>query len=167
MKAKSLKTHIAEINKRGEVQGNFLTLVDDLDHWEKLGITTPDELDRYLLECQASDMFKDANGFRFRGIQDLTDAELHEMILNCETAITASIREEEQQKADSAKEFEDRISKTISMGAGDRETAIHWILDGEIDPEDRGTQLASADYLRYELGLPYFYEAEFKTVLAA
>jgi len=144
-------------------------VTDEIDHWRDYGIHSVEQYEKYMLVAEIVDTHKEAYGFKpsWTHLMSLSMEELEEESRQVSGAAQAVYEEEEQQKADSAKEFEDRISKTISMGAGDRETAIHWILDAEIDPEDRGTQLASADFLRYELGLPYFYQAEFKTVLAA
>jgi len=55
------------------------------------------------------------------------------------------------------KEFEGRITQTITDGANDRETAIKWILQGEGLADE-----ADAGYVCYSLGLPYNMEKEFQ-----
>ena len=46
--------------------------------------------------------------------------------------------------------FENQVQSWISIGAGDRETAIRWIHDAEETDGDN-------DYLCYKLDLPYGY----------
>ena len=146
------------------------TIVEDLDHWTQDGIHTPEAFEHYMLATAAYDAHKDAYGFKpdWREVNALSDSELQEWLdevlyPECERQVL------EQEAAEKAKadEFERSVSSVIESGAGDRETAIRWILDAEIPEEDRGTQLATADYVRWSLGLPYSYEAEFKTALTA
>ena len=143
-------------------------LAEDLDHWTQYDIHTPEALDHYILATDAYEAHKDAYGFKpnWREVNGMSDSELQEWLdevlyPECKRQVL------EQEAAEKAKadEFEDRIQVVIESGAGDRATALRWIMDAEIPEEDRGTQLATADYVRYELGLPYSYEAEFKTVL--
>ena len=64
------------------------------------------------------------------------------------------IRQAEQVAA-----FEDRIKDVISIGAGNRETAIRWIFQADkLDPRDYS-------YACYKLNVPYSYEEEFKGVV--
>lgn len=46
--------------------------------------------------------------------------------------------------------FEKHVTNTICMGAGDRETALRWIMDASICNGDW-------EFLAYENGLPYNY----------
>ena len=146
------------------------TIVEDLDHWTQDDIHTPEAFEHYMLATAAFNAHKDAYGFKpnWREVNALSDSELQEWLdevlyPECERQV---LEQEADEKA-KAYEFERSVSSLIESGAGDRETAIRWILDAEIPEEDRGTQLATADYVRWSLGLPYTYEAEFQTVLAA
>ena len=170
-----LVSHIREENAKTEAwvaedpENRFAGMVtDDIDHWRDYGIHSVEEYEKYMIVANIVDTHKEAYGFKpsWGHLMSLSMEELEEESRQVSDAAQAAYEQEEQQKADAAKEFENRISKTISMGAGDRETALRWIMDSEIPEEDRGTQLATADYVRWSLGLPYSYEAEFKTVLA-
>ena len=170
-----LVSHIREENAIWEAwvaedpENRFAVMVtSDIDHWRDYGIHSVADYEKYELAANIVDTHKEAYGFKphWGHLMSLSMEELEEESRQVSAAAQAAYEQEEQQKADSAKEFEDRISKTISMGAGDRETALRWIMDAEIPEEDRGTQLATADYIRWSLNLPYSYESEFKTVLA-
>lgn len=167
IQAKNAET-LAWVAEDPKNRGAF-TISEDLEDWTQDGIHTPEAFEHYMLASAAYDAHKDAYGFKpdWREVNALSDSELQEWLdevlyPECERQ---RLEEEAAEKA-KADEFERSIISLIESGAGTRKTAIRWILDAEIAPEDRGTQLATADYVRYELGLPYSYEAEFKTVLA-
>lgn len=61
---------------------------------------------------------------------------------------------ENQERA--IREFEDRVIQVIQLGAGDRATAIRWILDGLDGASD---DYLDIDYLEYHFDLPYGYIA--------
>jgi len=44
------------------------TYTEDLAHWAEIGVLTVRDLMRYEMECQYSDLHKDAYGFRPRGV---------------------------------------------------------------------------------------------------
>jgi hypothetical protein len=60
---------------------------------------------------------------------------------------------EKKERAMNIANFEHRVLETIRYGAGDRVTAIRWILDTEdlLDEPDKC-------FVRYKLGLPYDYD---------
>ena len=102
--------------------------------------------------CQYWDMHKDAYGFRPRGIDTSTwteaDFEAEFKVLG-----EAIDREEIARKASEAEavtKFEQHVTNTICMGAGDRATALRWIMDASGANGDW-------EYLCYDLGLPYHY----------
>lgn len=113
-----------------------------------------------------SDTFKEVNGFRPRGIwdfEDMSDTELLELYDRlCEEARLA-YEEEEARRVQSAKRFEEFVLDIIAMGAGDRQTALRWLLDTEADnyPYD------VPGVFCFEYNLPYSYEAELKAALNA
>ena len=170
-----LISHIRQENAKMEAwvaedpENRFGGMVtDEIDHWRNYGIHSVEQYEKYMLVAEIVDTHKEAYGFKpsWTHLMSLSMEELEEESRQVSDAAQAVYEEEEQQKADSAKEFEDRIQVVIESGAGDRATALRWIMDAEIPEEDRRTQLATADYVRYELGLPYSYESEFKTILA-
>jgi len=119
-------------------------------------------------EGTLSDLHKDARGFRAgeyfwtiwsngndRFKQDIWDGLIREL--------------EQRQEEDKAREdeatakFETRVTMTIAMGAGNRETALRWIFDSmDLTAMDK---CYGGSYICFSLGLPYSYEKEFNAVL--
>ena len=114
-----------------------------------------DELTQ-LEQAQATfwDMYKDAYGFRPRGIDTSTwtleqfDAEFEGLSV----AIDAAEQERKTAEAKATDSFERRVAELISMGARDYDMAMRWIHEAE----DTG---GDSDYLAWTLGLPYRYFA--------
>ena len=72
-----LATHLKNLNANRQ----FMTLVEDLDHWAEYGVHTPLQLDWYLNLCCVVDMHKDAYGFKGSWMEmPTTDAELRTQI---------------------------------------------------------------------------------------
>ena len=72
-----LTAHLKNLN----ADRQFMTLVEDLDHWAELGVHTPLQLDWYLNLCCVVDMHKDAYGFKGSWMEmPTTDAELRAQI---------------------------------------------------------------------------------------
>jgi len=72
-----LTTHLKNLN----ADRQFMTLVEDLDHWAEYGVHTPLQLDWYLNLCCVVDMHKDAYGFKGSWMEmPTTDAELRAQI---------------------------------------------------------------------------------------
>ena len=98
------------------------------------------------------DMYKDAYGVRPRGI-DTSTWTLEQFEAEFEGLGVAIEREETARKAAEAEaidKFERHVVNTICMGAGNRETALRWIMDASNANGDW-------EYLCYDLGLPYQY----------
>ena len=112
-----------------------------------------DELTQ-LEQAQATfwDMYKDAYGFRPRGIDTSTwtleqfDAEFEGLSV----AIDAAEQERKTAEAKAIDSFERRVAELISMGARDYDMAMRWIHEAEDTNGDN-------DYLAWTLGLPYQY----------
>jgi hypothetical protein len=87
----------------------------------------------HISETDLSDFYKSAHGFRPRGIYKewWTEAELeteyHYLAKVCEENRIMEEAREHQALLD----FNKLIEETIAYGAGDRETAIRWLVDGE------------------------------------
>ena len=96
-----LATHLAALN----ADRQYMTLVEDLDHWAEYGIHTPLQLDWYLSLSCVVDMHKDAYGFKGSwAAMPTTDAELRTQIdemtaeiKNLAEVIEAQIEEEEEE----------------------------------------------------------------------
>ena len=72
-----LTAHLKNLNANRQ----FMTLVEDLDHWAEVGVHTPLQLDWYLNLCCVVDMHKDAYGFKGSWMEmPTTDAELRSQI---------------------------------------------------------------------------------------
>ena len=107
-------------------------------------------------EDTVSDLFKDVYGMRpgegfWQRWAEATDDEKQEQwdwLIQC---LDRVMREEAFAKERAIANFEDLVSKTIESGAGDRETALRWIM--------QGSSHANGDweFLCYEYGLPYHY----------
>lgn len=96
------------------------------------------------------DVYKEAHGFRPRGVdvghwtaEDFRDEikELGEIIEQAERA-----RREDEHRA--VLRFNKRVEEVIKSGAGDRETALRWIMEADQCNGDW-------EYLAWSNGLPY------------
>ena len=162
----TLLEHLKNMNakskeKMAKTPGLWIGMItEDLDHWKSYGITTPAQLDRYFLETDVYEMHKEAYGVKGRhyNFAEMSDDDLKKEFEHlCEVAKRE--REIEKRYEEEAyKKFENNITKTIELGAGDRETAIKWILEGEGLDNEKDTS-----YICYCLGLGYDKEYIFKT----
>jgi len=95
----------------------------------------------YVSDACFSDLHKDAYGFRPSGDQwaawsTMSEAELLEEEQYMIRVMEREIDEENQRKADAAARFEAAVAATVAAGAGDRATAIRWMIDAEDCSED-------------------------------
>ena len=72
--------------------------------------------------------------------------------------------EEAKAEKRSIARFEARIQETIVLGAGNRETALRWILEGEFGDEMSHWPF-DAGYACYIFNLPYSFEKEFEPIV--
>jgi hypothetical protein len=106
-----------------------------------------------LEQAQATywDMYKDAYGFRPRGIDTsywtLEDFETEFVVLG--QAIDRRETERKDAEARAVVEFENRVSNLLHSGTN-RERVIHWLMDAEGANGD-------FEYFCYTQGLPYHY----------
>lgn len=111
-----------------------------------------------------SDLYKDANGFRPRGHEfyraDTTPERKQEIWDQTLRDLEQTIEWEKQAEAEAIVAFEELVSLTIASGAGDRETAIRWIIEAE---EDEYLDYDNS-YFNYLYGLPYGYNVLTKEV---
>jgi hypothetical protein len=101
-----------------------------------------------------SDLYKDVNGFRPRGHEfyapETTDERRQEIWdFYCEQ-LDREMTAEREREGRATTDFEDRVAGLLAVGAGDRETAIRWLMDAEDVDGDVG-------YFEYKLGLPAGY----------
>ena len=112
--------------------------------WEELT-----DLER--AQCTYSDMHKDAYGFRPRHhTVNWTLDDFQREFESLQRVIDANFINEQAQEKQAIDSFENLVTKTITSGAHDRETALRWIMDGS----DAG---GNWEYFCYLNGLPYGY----------
>lgn len=122
--------------------------MEDFKSWEEMS-----KLEQ--AQCVYWDMHKDAYGVRPRGIDTsawtLEDFEAEFAVLSETIEREEAARKEAEAQA--IKKFNQHVTNTICMGAGDRKTALRWIMDASSANGDW-------EYLCYDLGLPYRYFAK-------
>jgi hypothetical protein len=119
--------------------------MEDFKSWEEMS-------DLEQAQCMFWDMYKDAYGFRPRGIDTSTWTleQFQEEFVILGQAIDREETARKAAEAEAIDKFEKHVINTICMGAGDRETALRWIMQSSNANGDW-------EYLCYDLGLPYRY----------
>lgn len=104
-----------------------------------------------------SDAHKDAYGFRPRGMgyNELSIEELEAEADRLSEAVCSAIEEEERWELEARAKWEASVSEAIAVGAGNRETAVRWLLDAEGLLEE-----CSEGYANFVLGVGYGYNLE-------
>ncbi len=119
--------------------------VSEFKSWEEM-------TDLEQAQCMFWDMYKDAHGIRPRGI-DTSTWTLEDFRKEFDYLGQVIDREETARKSTEAEavvKFEQHVTNTICMGAGNRETALRWIMDASEAGGDW-------EYFCYLNGLPYGY----------
>ena len=121
--------------------------MSEFKSWEEMS-----ELEQ--LACEYWDFYKEANGFRPRGIDtsSWTVAEFHSEFEQLARTCKQNAEFRKESEAANAVRFEARIVTLMASGAGDRATAIRWVAEAEGAEGD-------AEYLCFLLGLEYDYFA--------
>jgi len=132
---------------------------EDEATWIERGITTVEALERDNLATYIYEGHKDAFGVKGRHY-DFEAMSLEELRAEADY-ISRSVKEQMELEANMEKEaiqrYEESLAEYMSMGAGDRATAIRWLLQAEgLDKE------YDAGYICYSLGLPYEMDKEFE-----
>lgn len=112
-------------------------------------ITTQDQFNDCLLWI--SDLSKDAYGFRVRNT-DWASMSFEELAaeVNRFSAIVEENEAEERAASEKAlADFEARVEELINSGAGDRETAIRWIVSAYESVD----LMYGGSYICYDLGI--------------
>jgi hypothetical protein len=104
------------------------------------------------LECIIWDAYKDAYGVRPRhmNLEAMTEEELNKELEFLGKVIDENEKQRRADEAVAIDEFETHVAETIRMGAGDRETALRWIMEAS---EAQGDW----EYFCFLEGLPYGY----------
>jgi hypothetical protein len=112
-------------------------------------------------DCIFSDLYKEVYGVRPRHHEynDATDARKQEIWEDLIVLHEAEIIESAKQELDAQRQFELRVAEVQEMGAGDRATAIRWILDAEgISAFDA---MYGGDSVCYHFGMSYMFKEMF------
>lgn len=122
--------------------------MSEFKSWEEMS-----ELEQ--AQCQFWDMYKDAHGVRPRGVDTSawTLADFHKEFEYLAKVIDAEETQRLADEAEAVKKFEQHVINTICMGAGDRATALRWIMDASSAEGDW-------EYFCFLNGLPYHYFKE-------
>lgn len=119
----------------------------------------------HISETDLSDFFKDANGFRPRGIYKewWTEEELEQEYQYLAKVCEENRIMEEAREHQAELDFNKLIEDTIAHGAADRLTAIKWLVDAE----GLGMNEYDLKYFFWGYGLSYEYQNEWARKLAA
>ena len=105
---------------------------------ERETVTNEYGMEREIAEREALELFiyegyKDAYGVKGRhyDFAAMTLEDLREEADRISAAINVAIAEEKEREAEDLTAFEKEIEDVIGYGAGDRETALRWMTDGE------------------------------------
>lgn len=98
------------------------------------------------------DLYKDVHGVRPRGVDtsNWTLEGFNAQINALSTALDEQMEEERQNQTLAIQRFESRVQDTILAGAGNRETAVQWIMRDSGMGEDQ-------EYIEYRINLPFGY----------
>lgn len=108
-------------------------------------------------EDQFSDLHKDAYGFRphsgfWEWLQTATDDQKQAEWDSLLKSLEATIARENEMEQEAIARFEAAVAATIAAGAGDRATAVKWLMDAEGDQ-----YVADVNYFEWSQGIPYGY----------
>ena len=106
-------------------------------------------------EDTVSDLHKDAYGFRpaqywFSAWQQMSDDEKQAEWNSLLKALERAVEEDNVRERQAIALFEKNVTEAIALGAGDRATAIRWLMDGARANGD-------TEMFEYERGIPFGY----------
>jgi hypothetical protein len=98
------------------------------------------------------DLYKDVHGVRPRGVDtsNWTLEGFNAQINALSTALDEQMEEERQNQTLAIQRFESRVQDTVLAGAGNRETAVQWIMRDSGMGEDQ-------EYIEFRFNLPFGY----------
>lgn len=113
-----------------------------------------DITDRDELHAIIWDAGKDATGIRPRWIdfEGSTIQELQETAAHYCQRAEEEARREAEVEAEAVAEYEALVESNIEMGAGDRETAVRWIVQAHASER----YIQDVDCILYHSGMPFF-----------
>lgn len=118
-------------------------MTTEFKSWDELS-----ELEQ--LEVTYCEMHKDVYGVKARWYRAESVEQARKDLETLGRALDAELEREAAEQQEAIAKFNKRIEDTIAAGAGDRETALRWIMDADDCP-----RRDDWDYLCYVNGLPY------------
>lgn len=102
-----------------------------------------------------SDAYKDANGFRPRGLgyNEMSVVELEAEAEYLSKAVGEAIAEERKNELRLRAKWEESVNAALEAGAPDRESAVRWLFDAENFGEEE-----DAGYINFKFGVGYDYD---------
>ena len=103
-----------------------------------------------------SDLFKDVHGIRPRGynFQEWSFDELTNFVNDLSAQADAEREYEENLAKQAELDFEKKVQDIIDLGAGDRETALRWMLQGDMG-DDKELDLYAVEWFTMSRGIDY------------
>jgi hypothetical protein len=128
-------------------------VVEDPAHWEGYGIHTVAQYERYMATMTIYDLYKEVHGHKPRYIDfdAMSDEEFNKFYDNLLVELEEERVREAEAQDKAVREFEAKVEELVSMGAGNRETALRWLKDAEDD------DYMDDGYFEYSHGLPFGY----------
>ena len=162
----TLLQHIKDINAKSqkwmdENPGSWAGMItEDIKYWNDQGIFTVEDFERDSLITSVYEMHKDAYGVKGRhyNFDAMSNKELEEELDRLCAVAKEQADEEKKWEEAAYQTFLKQIAENLKLGAGDKETAIKWILEAEGLDKEQDT-----GYICYSLGLDYDKEFMFKT----
>jgi|GEM_PF-579962 len=136
----TLLQHIESLNAESQAwldanPGSWTGMITtDLDHWAEYGVHTVEDFKRHELESFIWDAYKDAYGIRPR-FMDFESMSMEELQKEADRVAEAAREQYELEVAQAEadlREFKELVQKTIDMGAGDEDTALRWLTQGDV-----------------------------------
>lgn len=118
-------------------------------------------------ENLVSDLHKDAHGFRpstwfWEEWSRADDAGKQVIWDNLLFELDQTMAEERRREEIAVGDFERGVRQNLALGAGDRATAIRWMLDGVLQDHDLWY---GGEYACYLFNLPYTFRAELDPIV--
>lgn len=119
---------------------------------ENFKITTEAEKNECLMWI--SDLYKDVHGFRPRGynFEEWSFQELTEYVNDLSDQADAEMERLRIYEEAATELFNKRVQEVIDLGAGDRETALRWMLQGDMG-DDKELDLYAVEYFTIMRGI--------------
>ena len=121
---------------------------------ENFKITTQEEKDECLMWI--SDLYKDVHGYRPRNwdFNVMSFEELTDFVNSLSEQSEEQDRQEQEWAEICLVEFNKKLQEVIDLGAGDRKTALTWMLQGDMG-DDTELDMYAIDYFTATRGISY------------